>query len=329
MSSPSAIPNSTHARTDGVDERATVLIVTHNRKDELRRAIESALTQTVPVKVLVFDDASKDGTDAMVREVFGSDARVSYVRSEMGRGPIPARNEGMKAARTPIVFCLDDDAWFTSPTIVETVLTEFDRPQIAAVQIACWNVIAKEWQGERAKSLSPDVCWVVDFNLEGSNALRKDAFEAVGGYRGHVRQAEGKDLAMRLLGLGYVCRASRADQVNHEPSSKARDMRVIFSRSAQNNLLFAWHNVPMPDFFIHVAGNIFNTLRFGLRKGWFFTSVKGVFKAFADMARHPGRRNPVSRRAYKLGRLIVTRQQVPFEEVQSLLPPMPTTGTRP
>lgn len=298
---------------------ATVLIVTHNRKDELRRAVDSALSQNVAVDVLVFDDASKDGTDTMVREVYGHDPRVKYVRSEMGRGPIPARNEGMKSARTPIVFSLDDDAWFTSPDIVQTVLGEFDRPEIAGVQIPCWDLTLNEWLGDKARG--DDACWVVDFNLEGSNALRRDAFEQAGGYRGYVRQAEGKDLAIRLLDLGYVCRASRSAQVNHQPSLKARDVRAMFLRSAQNNLMFAWHNVPVPEFLVHVAGNVFNTLAFGLKKGWFFTSIRGILKAIGDMITHPSRRRPCRRSTYKLARLIVSRGQLRFDEVRDRLNP--------
>lgn len=297
--------------------RASVLIVTHNRKEELRRAIESALAQSVAVDVLVFDDASKDGTEGMVREMYGNDARVSYVRSEMGRGPIPARNEGMKAAKTEIVFCLDDDAWFTSSETVETVLGEFDRPEIGAVQIACWNVLENHWQAERAKD--DRGCWIVEFNLEGSNALRKRAFEEAGGYRGHVRQAEGKDLSIRLLDRGYVCRASRAGQVNHQPSSKARDMRTLFVRSAQNNLMFAWHNVPMPEFLVHVAGNVFNTLRYGLKKGWLFTSVWGILKALVGMPGAMAHRRPVRRSTYRLARLILSRGQVEFGEIRGRL----------
>lgn len=316
MSAPDAPANAaaTHVAPAA---RASVLIVTHNRKDELRRAIDSALGQTVPVDVLVFDDASKDGTDAMVREVYGKDPRVSYVRAELGRGPIPARNEGMKAARTEIVFCLDDDAWFTSPETVAIVLSEFDRPEIGAVQIACWNVLENLWQAERAKDDAG--CWIVEFNLEGSNAIRKDAFHRAGGYRGHVRQAEGKDLSIRLLDLGFVCRASRAPQVNHQPSSKARNMRTLFVRSAQNNLMYAWHNVPMPEFLVHVAGNVLNTLRHGLRKGWLFTSVWGVLKALAEMPRALSRRQPVRRETYRLSRVILKGDQVAFESVRGRL----------
>jgi rhamnopyranosyl-N-acetylglucosaminyl-diphospho-decaprenol beta-1,3/1,4-galactofuranosyltransferase len=56
----------------------TAVIVTYNRRDYLRRAIDSALAQTVPVdEILVVDDErTTDGTEEALREWYGSQVRV-------------------------------------------------------------------------------------------------------------------------------------------------------------------------------------------------------------------------------------------------------------
>ena len=46
--------------------KASVVIATRNRKNELRRAIASVVRQTDPVEVIVIDDGSTDGTSEMV-----------------------------------------------------------------------------------------------------------------------------------------------------------------------------------------------------------------------------------------------------------------------
>src|SRR5262245_20298419 len=88
--------------------QATVVIVTKNRKDDLRRALSSTFMQSgVTFDVLVFDDASTDGTLQMVREEFPQ-ARLHL--SEVSTGHIVHRNRGTELARSPIVVIIDDDS---------------------------------------------------------------------------------------------------------------------------------------------------------------------------------------------------------------------------
>src|SRR4051812_33725473 len=104
---------------------ATILIVTHNRRDELRRALTSAREQEGDNEILVLDDASTDGTAEMVAREF-TEARL--VRTEESYGCIGQRNRGAELARAPIIVSLDDDAVFTSPQTVRQTLEDFDDP---------------------------------------------------------------------------------------------------------------------------------------------------------------------------------------------------------
>src|SRR5690242_12260616 len=62
--------------------RVTVAITTKNRKHELRSALESLLRQSMPLEILVLDDGSSDGTEAMITNEFPSVRLLRFEQSE-------------------------------------------------------------------------------------------------------------------------------------------------------------------------------------------------------------------------------------------------------
>ena len=58
---------------------ATIVIVTKNRKEELRDAVLSALNQVGRLEILVIDDGSTDGTSEMIRAEFPTVTAVCFV----------------------------------------------------------------------------------------------------------------------------------------------------------------------------------------------------------------------------------------------------------
>ena len=58
----------------------TIAIPTYNRKNLLKRALESVVSQLNPkIEILVSDNASDDGTDEMIAESF---PMVRYIKNE-------------------------------------------------------------------------------------------------------------------------------------------------------------------------------------------------------------------------------------------------------
>lgn len=109
--------------------RVTVVIPVHDRAHLLRRAIDSVRAQGIDDwELLVVDDASVDGPDAVVAGL--ADGRVRLVRLEENRGAPVARNRGIELARGRFVAFLDsDDEWL--PGKLERQLTMLegdDRP---------------------------------------------------------------------------------------------------------------------------------------------------------------------------------------------------------
>lgn len=92
-------------------EDVSVVITVYNGEKFIKRAIESALNQTVgPVEVIVVDDASTDGTREVVESI--KDGRVVYLRNETNMERSYSRNRGAQVAKGRFVFFLDyDDEW--------------------------------------------------------------------------------------------------------------------------------------------------------------------------------------------------------------------------
>lgn len=93
----------------------SVIIPTFNRKALLLQTLKNIMNQTsLPDEVIVVDDHSTDGTEAAVREVFGS--RIIFVKNS-GRGPGAARNAGLKNSQGRYIKFFDSDDLMTANTI--------------------------------------------------------------------------------------------------------------------------------------------------------------------------------------------------------------------
>lgn len=87
----------------------SVIIPAYNRKDVIRRALDSVLGQSLPAdEVIVVDDGSTDGTSDIVAQHYPS---VILIR-QANQGLPAARNVGIARATGDLIALLDsDDCW--------------------------------------------------------------------------------------------------------------------------------------------------------------------------------------------------------------------------
>ena len=92
-------------------ELISVVIPSYNRKNKLLDCMESVLSQSYDnMEVIVVDDASTDGTEALFRGI--RDPRVKYLRYEENRGACYARNFGAEHTKGALIAFQDsDDTW--------------------------------------------------------------------------------------------------------------------------------------------------------------------------------------------------------------------------
>ena len=101
----------------------SIVIPAYNAQSYIGLAIRSAQAQTMSnLEIIVVDDASTDGTAAIVQEFSGADRRVRYARMEQNSGPAASRNCGLRLAQGEWIALLDADDRF-HPNRLEVLLT--------------------------------------------------------------------------------------------------------------------------------------------------------------------------------------------------------------
>jgi glycosyltransferase involved in cell wall biosynthesis len=97
----------------------SILIPTYNQAEFLDQAISSALMQNFPtLEVLVLDDASTDGTPALIQK-WKADPRFRYVRNEGNLGRVANYRKGIaEHARGDWALMLDGDDYLTDPSFI-------------------------------------------------------------------------------------------------------------------------------------------------------------------------------------------------------------------
>jgi glycosyltransferase involved in cell wall biosynthesis len=94
----------------------SVVITTYNRLDLLRRAIDSAINQTIECEVVVVDDCSWDDTEAYVKSLGN---QVVYHRHEVNKGHAASVNTGVGKASGDWIKFLDDDDYLAANCLEE------------------------------------------------------------------------------------------------------------------------------------------------------------------------------------------------------------------
>lgn len=184
--------------------RVTVLIAVKDGLPWIREAIGSVLAQTFEdFELLVVDDASGDGTPAVVEGL--GDRRIRLLRNERNLGQVPSLNRGLREARGEYVARLDaDDS--SLPARLERQVALLDaEPSVALV--GAWMDVVDE-RGRLWGRLRGHVRDFPEFVLailadrypwgHPSVMYRREIVLGLGGYDEALAPSEDKDLYRRL-----------------------------------------------------------------------------------------------------------------------------------
>lgn len=100
------------------------IIITYNGTKWIDKCFGSLVNSTVPLKILVIDNASTDGTPKIIREKF---PRIEVIETGQNIGFGKANNIGLKKAYdegSDYVFLLNQDAWVEADTIEKLVKSQ-------------------------------------------------------------------------------------------------------------------------------------------------------------------------------------------------------------
>ena len=176
----------------------SVILNTYNRAAVLPRAVESVLAQTYDdFELVIVDDGSTDHTPLVIAQF--DDRRVRYVR-QANAGLSRARNFGVASSSGRYVTYLDDDDEVL-PGWLEAFVTLISSPGCG---VACCGVEVLDADNAVSEVRNPrdlgapfDHC--VGLFHSGSFALRRDVFDAIGGYATDLLCHHQTEFALRLV----------------------------------------------------------------------------------------------------------------------------------
>jgi glycosyltransferase involved in cell wall biosynthesis len=179
----------------------SVIIPTADRQQLLRRAVASVLKQSVsPAKIVVVDNGIKE-----VNIQF-DDPRVVIIRTTPRLGPGKSRNIGARSCDTKYIAFLDDDDWWDSGYLENTIRKfEETNADVVVGRLKRFGIDGRL----RDYKLFPDKphlqrrVFFSNPGFGGQNiAMKKEVFIEVGGFGEDMPASVDRDLAARLIVAG-------------------------------------------------------------------------------------------------------------------------------
>lgn len=266
--------------------KITIAIPTYNRVDVLVPCLRSLQQQTMRDFIcIVLDDGSTDETPQAVQAIVADDARFQY-RAVTG-GVIKARNSGFAGATTPLLMTFDDDVELVDNTTLAFVVAQFEQDEQLGIlglseyfpggrnqdgdnvdrNLRSWRDVWRDtryyqpgkinrwgWMGTRFERLPYGEMHTVDHVRSSSMAIRREAFEAVGGFyepytaKGYGYRYE-TDLCVRIQRKGYtICYSAMPPQTYHKAAEHQRGWQrggydeTYMLYTNRNNMFFFLRN---------------------------------------------------------------------------------------
>ncbi len=186
MSGPTAAPRSGAPLQDvgdywitpatlGAQVVATVLLPAFNAAATLARALASARNQTLAdIEILVIDDASTDGTWALIEAILMQEPRLRAIRNKQNCGKPVSMNRAIGHARGRWLAVLDADDWYHPERLARLIpLAEAAGTQMVADNQFFFDTTANQIVGTAWTAKDRQRPLVMDKFLAESDAYRR------------------------------------------------------------------------------------------------------------------------------------------------------------
>ncbi|MFG0316260.1 MAG: glycosyltransferase, partial [Planctomycetota bacterium JB042] len=233
-----AAPSATLLRGETVP--VTCVISTWNKCDDVRENLLALHRQTrPPAEIVVVDNASKDGTQEMIRTEF-PDVRL-IVTPHDRIGACETFNMGFKAATQPLTAIMDDDV-VAPPDWLEKLVTRLEREPESTAMVSS-KVVEP---GMPEEFLTSDAVnrerYMATFRGCGTLA-RTDVIRAAGLYdEEFFIYGNERDLATRVLNLGHRILQYPPAEIFHKTPFGLKPGKRSLYYHVRNFWLYAFKN---------------------------------------------------------------------------------------
>ncbi|MCS0028286.1 MULTISPECIES: glycosyltransferase [Vibrio] len=225
----------------------TIYIVTHNRSQLLKRAIESAYNQTYEnIEVIVVDDASTDDTQDVIKQM-QTTYPLKYFRNDEGKGACYSRNVALNAASGELITGMDDDDYFGASRVDDLVGVYEDKYSLVCaniIEVTIDREIHRKFGFEQGEF---DLNNLMYQNLVGNQMLTSvSKLKAIGGFDEAMPAFQDYDTWVRLVdrfGKGY-----KTDKYNYYLNTEHAGERISSSSNRKTRgfeLFFEKHQNKM------------------------------------------------------------------------------------
>lgn len=210
--------------------KITVYIVTKNRLQQLKKAIQSVEAQNYrDFELIVVDDGSNDGTAAYLKN-YTSPFPFMFFRNEASSGAPAARNKAIFAANGELITGLDDDDRFLPDRLGEFMSTwSEERRVLAAEDYFVSGDRRFRWNKPPHVSFED----ILFRNLIGNQVFTKTEYlRDLGGFDENLTASQDYDLWIRLLekfGPAYIIRTPLQEvRVSNDPDRISNSKKRAF-----------------------------------------------------------------------------------------------------
>lgn len=236
-------------KNPSVATRIAVVVLTHNRVDELIGTLERLLALPEKPSIYVADNASSDNTVALVRERF---PMVCMIECDDNLGAA-GRNRAVACVGTDYVAFCDDDTWWAPGSLSHAVqlLDAWPNVGVLSARVLVGDAEATDLTCAmmRTSPLGSDGLpgpALIGY-MAGACVFRTSLFRQVGGYEPRLFIGGEEELvALDVLAANRSIVYCDQLTVHHHPSG-LRDSGLRRRMLARNAAWVAWLRLPWPQ----------------------------------------------------------------------------------
>lgn len=195
--------------------RVSIVVASYNKEKYVAETIRSALCQGVISEVIVVDDASTDGSAALLRELAHEQPRMRLLELAENRGGAYCRNIGIAEARGEFVMFLDaddllDEACCTTRVQIAEASPEHDLwvfPMVAFRDDP--SIVESTWTPRPGDHLANFLAHRLDWSIM-QPLWRRRFLESLGGFDASFVRLQDPELHVRALLAGARVRCHPA-----------------------------------------------------------------------------------------------------------------------